>query len=213
MSGPTISRLERGLLGGIPLGTIGRIVEALGASVDVTVRWQGEQLNRLIDAAHAWLEQQTAASLTVSGWLVRPEVSFNHFGDRGRVDLLAFHQDSGVVLIVEVKSSLGDLQEALGRLDVKVRLGRSLAVASGWSGVRAVVPAFVFADTRAVRRTIASHEAMFARFALRGRFAQAWIRGPSSPTPSGLLWFVTVPDSHGVTVTRGRRVRTVRSRA
>ena len=73
----------------------------------------------------------------------------------------AFHPRCSVVLIVEVKSALGDLQDALGRLDVKVRLGRFLADTSGWSDVRAVVPAFVFGDTRAVRRTIASHEAIF----------------------------------------------------
>ena len=66
-----------------------------------------------------------------SGWSVRPEVSFNHYGDRGRVDLLAFHAASGVALVIEVKGSIGDLQDALGRLDVKLRLGRSLADASG----------------------------------------------------------------------------------
>ena len=211
VSGPTISRVERGLVRGIPLGTIERVVETLGASVDLTIRWQGEQLDRLIDAAHAWLSQQTAASLTDAGWVVRPEVSFNHYGDRGRVDLLAFHRGVGVLLVVEVKGSLGDLQEALGRLDVKVRLGRSLADASGWSGVRATVPVFVFADTRAVRRTIALHAAMFAGFTLRGRSAHAWMRGPTWPPPSGLPWFMTVPDSHGVSVTRDRRVRTVKT--
>lgn len=211
VSGPTISRVERGLVRGVPLGTIESVAAALGASVDVTVRWQGEQLDRLMDAAHAWLQQETAASLSVAGWTVRPEVSFNHFGDRGRVDLLAFHPGPGVVLVVEVKGSLADLQETLGRLDVKVRLGRSLADASGWAGVRAIVPAFVFADTRTVRRTLTQHAAMFARFTLRGRCAQAWTRRPSMPAPSGLIWFVHVPDSHGVSATRGRRVRMVNS--
>ena len=211
MSAPTISRVERGLIRGVPLGTIERVADALGATIDVTIRWQGEQLDRLLDAAHASIEEQTATLLASSGWSVRPEVSFNHYGDRGRVDLLAFHPAAGVVLVIEVKGSIGDLQDALGRLDVKVRLGRSLADASGWAGVRAVVPAFVFADTRTVRRTVARHAAIFARFGLRGKSAQAWVRRPFSPTPSGLLWFVNVPDSHGVSVTRGQRVRTVRS--
>jgi transcriptional regulator with XRE-family HTH domain len=211
VSGPTISRIERGLIRGVPLGTIERVAEALGATVDVTMRWQGEQLDRLLDAAHASIEAQTAAFLASSGWSVRPEVSFNHYGDRGRVDLLAFHPGSGVVLVIEVKGSIGDLQDALGRLDVKLRLGRSLAHASGWAGVRAIVPAFVLADNRTIRRTIALHAAIFARFTLRGRSAQAWVRRPSLPAPSGVLWFVNVPDSHGVSVARGRRVRTVRS--
>jgi hypothetical protein len=195
----------------VSLGTVERVAEALGATLDVTLRWQGEQLDRLLDAAHASIQEQTAALLGSSGWSVRPEVSFNHFGDRGRVDLLAFHPGSSVVLVIEVKGSIGDLQDAIGRLDVKLRLGRSLADASGWAGVRAFVPAFVFADTRTVRRTIALHAAIFARFTVRGRSAQAWVRRPSLPAPTGLLWFVNVPDSHGVSVTRGKRVRTVRS--
>ena len=211
VSGPTISRVERGLVRGMPLGTIERVAEALGATVDLTIRWQGEQLDRLLDAAHASIEEQAAAFLSSSGWSVRPEVSFNHYGDRGRVDLLAFSPGTGIVLVIEVKSSIGDLQDALGRLDVKVRRGRSLADASGWTGARAIVPAFVFADTRTVRRTIALHAAIFARFTLRGRSAQAWVRRPFLPAPSGLLWFVNVPDSHGVSVTRGRRMRTVKS--
>jgi transcriptional regulator with XRE-family HTH domain len=211
VSGPTISRVERGLIRGVPLGTIERVAEALGATVDVTIRWQGEQLDRLLDAAHASIEEQAAAFLALSGWSVRPEVSFNNYGDRGRVDVLAFHPGAGVVLVIEVKGSIGDLQDALGRLDVKLRLGRSLADASGWAGVRAIVPAFVFADTRTIRRTIALHAATFARFTLRGRSAQAWVRRPSSRAPTGVLWFVNVPDSHGVSVTRGRRVRTVKS--
>jgi transcriptional regulator with XRE-family HTH domain len=209
VSGPTISRIERGILRGLPLGTLERIADALGASVDVTLRWEGEQLDRLIDAAHAFIQQQSAALLTSSDWTVRPEVSFNHYGDRGRVDLLAYHPPAAIVLVVEVKGSLGDLQDALGRLDTKERLGRSLADAAGWPGVRAVVPVFVFADTRAVRRTIARHEAIFRRFSLRGRSALAWTRRPSFPAPSGLMWFVNVPESHGVSLTRTRRVRAV----
>lgn len=44
-------------------------------------------------------------------------------------------------MIVEIKSALGDLQETLGRLDVKVRLGRQLAHDLGWTDVRVVIPA------------------------------------------------------------------------
>ncbi len=195
---------------GVPLGTIERIATALGASLDVTVQWQGEQLDRLMDAAHASLQQHVAASFASAGWIVRPEVSFNHYGDRGRVDVLAFHPLTRLIVVVEAKSSLANLQNTLGRLDVKVRLGRTLAESSGWADVRAVVPAFVFADTRAVRRTLSRHAALFARFAVRGRSARAWIRRPAVPAPPGLIWFVTVPESHGVSVTRNRRVRAVK---
>jgi len=204
-----VSRIERGALGGVPVGVIERLADALDASVEVTVRWQGEQLDRLIDAGHAGLEEHTAALLASNGWLVRSEVSFNHYGDRGRVDVLAFHPSARTLIVVEVKTAIGDLQEMLGRIDIKARLGMTLAQAAGWDLPQAVVPAIVIADRRAARRTVSEHQALFTRYALRGRAALAWIRHPRRPAPPGLLWFANLPNSHGASVTRGRRVRTV----
>jgi transcriptional regulator with XRE-family HTH domain len=205
----TVSRIERGGLRGVPVGLIERLADALDASIELTMRWQGEQLDRLIDAGHAVLQEHTAALLASNGWLVRSEVSFNHYGDRGRVDVLAFQPPTRALLVVEVKTAIGDLQETLGRIDIKARLGATLAQSAGWDVPQAVVPALVLADRRGARETVAQHEALFTRYATRGRAALAWIRHPRAPAPAGLLWFVSVPDSHGASVTRGRRVRTV----
>src|SRR5687767_9128561 len=86
-----ITRIELGQMNGVPLATVVRIAEALGGSVDLTMRWEGEQLDRLADAAHAWLTEQVSAFLMQAGWVPRTEVSFNSYGDRGRVDVLAWH--------------------------------------------------------------------------------------------------------------------------
>jgi transcriptional regulator with XRE-family HTH domain len=204
-----VSRIERGGLRGVPVGVIERLAEALDASIELTVRWQGEQMDRLIDAGHARLQEQAAALLASNGWLVRSEVSFNHFGDRGRVDVLAFHPSARTLIVVEVKTAIGDLQETLGRIEVKARLGATLAAAAGWNLPQDVVPALVIADRRAARRTVAQHETLFTRYSIRGRAAVAWIRHPRPPAPNGLLWFASLPNSHGASVTGGRRVRTV----
>lgn len=196
---------------GVSIGTVEKIVTALGAIVDVTVRWEGAELDRSIDAAHARLQDWVARELAALGWLVRVEVSFNHFGDRGRVDVLAYHPATRLLVIVEVKSALGDLQETLGRLDVKVRLGRTLAREAGWADCEAVVPLLAITDARSARRIVGAHAALFAQYRLRGRQAVAWLRRPVAPVPSGLLWFVNVPDSHGMTTPRVTRVRTVQS--
>lgn len=192
-----ISRMERGELRGMTLGSIDRIAEALGASVHVQLRWQGEQLDRLMDAAHAAMQQGVAELLTSLGWIVRVEVSFNHYGDRGRVDIVAFQPMLRILLIFEIKSALGDLQETLGRLDMKVRVGRQIARDLGWVDVRMVIPALVIGDSRLARRTIATHASLFERYEIRGRAALAWLRRPSSTTPRGLLWFPTVPNHSG----------------
>lgn len=200
-----ISRLELGGCSGMTLGSIDRIAGALGASVHVQLRWHGEQLDRLLDAAHAAIQQSVAEWLTAMGWIVRVEVSFNHFGDRGRVDVVAFHPLPRIVLVVEIKSVLGDLQETLGRLDMKARLGRRLAAQLGWNDVASVTPALVIGDSRLTRRTIAAHNALFGRYNVRGRLALAWLRHPIEPVPAGLLWFTSRPDSHQVSSRRGRR--------
>ncbi|HEX2765422.1 MAG TPA: helix-turn-helix transcriptional regulator [Candidatus Limnocylindria bacterium] len=207
VSRQVVSRLERGELRGIALGTIRRIIEALEASVDGTVRWRGEELERLIDSAHAALVERSVATLAELGWSTRVEVSFNHFGDRGRVDILALHATSGTLLVVEVKSAIGNEEATLGQLDVKARLGSVIAREVGWPAA-VIVPALVIGDARTARRIVRAHAGSFARFELRGRQAIAWLRRPRGPAPSGLLLFMEVPDCRGVSVTRSARVRT-----
>jgi hypothetical protein len=115
------------------------------------------------------------------------------------------------MVVVEANTVIGDLQETLGRLDVKARLWRTLADAAGWADVRGSVPAFVFRDGRTVRRVLAANRSLFSRYSTRGRAARAWLRNPVDPVPGGLLWLTSVPNSRDVGVTRVRRARTGQS--
>lgn len=206
LSREMISRIERGKLTGVTLDSLDKVVDALGASVHIQIRWHGEQLDRLMDAAHAGIQQSVAELLLAFGWIVRVEVSFNDYGDRGRVDILAFHPVLRILLVIEIKSAFGDLQETLGRLDVKCRVGRKLARELEWGDMAAVIPVLVIGESRTARRTMTQHAALFQRYRVRGRSAIAWLRTPSAPTPAGLLWFANRTDSHQVTATRGKRV-------
>ena len=132
----------------------------------VHLSWQGELLDRLVDAAHAELQDAVVDLLTAAGWICAVEVSFNHFGERGRYDVLAYHAATGIVLVIEVKTAIGDIQATLGQLDVKVRLAREVARERGWR-VRRVVRMLVIADERQQHRI---HRP--ARAALRGVFAE-----------------------------------------
>lgn len=208
LSREAISRIERGTLRGITVGTLERVAVALEGRLEVVVRWEGADLDRLVDASHAGLVESVARLLADRGWRVRTEVSFNHFGDRGRVDVLALHPSARALIVCEVKSAIGDTQDTTGKLDVKVRLARTIAAGVGWEDVVAVVPALVVGDTRSARRVVRSHPAQFGRFAVRGRSAVAWLRRPVG-APPGLLWFAKLPDSRGATTNRDRRVRTV----
>jgi hypothetical protein len=175
------------------IGTLDRLATALGASLAIDIRWRGADLDQLIDHLHARLANAASARLQHLGWLVYAEVSFNHFGDRGRCDLVAWHPATRTLLIVEVKSAIGNLQETLGRLDIKVRLGSEIGASLGLPQPARILGAFVLGEHGASRRVVREHEALFRRYGTRGRRAFAWLRRPESAAVSGLLWFES-PD-------------------
>lgn len=209
VSRDTVSRAELGELAGLTVRSLEQLAAALDAVLVVELRWQGAELDRLVDQAHATLQEAVAARLRSAGWTTHLEVSFNHYGDRGRCDILAWHASTRTLLIVEVKSRLGNLQETLGSLNVKRRLGRLLAEQVGCADPSAVVVALVVADHRTGRRVVERHPSMFEAFGLRGRAATAWIAAPSG-APAGLLWFEALPDSDSNRTTTGQRVRVTR---
>jgi len=71
------------------LRTIERIAAVLGARLEVRLNWNGEGLDRLLDAAHADLVEKVVAALETSGWQTAVEISFNVRGERGSVDVFA----------------------------------------------------------------------------------------------------------------------------
>jgi transcriptional regulator with XRE-family HTH domain len=190
-----VSRAEQGELNGLTIGSLSRLVAALDATLAVEVRWHGADLDRLLDRAHALVQNAASHRLIASGWLVQPEVSFNRFGDRGRCDLLAWHPASRTVLVVEVKSRIGDLQDTLGRLDIKARLGPVLAQQAGWGRPARVVRALVLAEDRTNRRILARHASLFGLFGERGRGAIRWLRH-ATPPATGLIWFELTDSGH-----------------
>lgn len=199
-------RAENGLVEGLTVRSLDRLATALGATLVIELRWRGAQLDALIDRAHAALVTAVAERLERAGWQVHPEVSFNHYGDRGRCDLVAWHARTRTLLIVEVKSRVANLQDALGQLDVKTRLAAVLAQQLGLGRPAFFVSALVLGEDGANRRTVTQHEALFRRFSLRGRAAFAWLRAPTRQVPNGgLLWYES-PHSGAINF-RGRKAR------
>ena len=203
-----VSLLETGHADRLRLREISAIAGTLGGRLDVRLQWNGPELDRMLDEAHAALGASVKRRLERWGWLVRVEVSYSHFGERGRIDLLAFHPATRTLLVIELKSELVDVQALLGSLDVKARLARGIVDRFGWSP-RLVLPAIVFLEDRTTRNRLARVAALFERFDVRGRAAITWLRRPSSSAPdTGLLWF---SEAGAVRRSRGSagRVRTV----
>lgn len=188
ISQPQVSRRERGALESCTIPDLDRWSTALGAHLAIDLRVDGER--PLTDARHAELQNWLVGVLRLAGWIADAEVSFNHYGDRGRIDILAFHPTSRCMLVVEIKTWFVDAQDLLGRLDVKRRIAPHLAAERNWA-TAATIPALVFTESSTTRRRIAAHAALFSHYSRRGRAAMAWLRRPRGPSPSGVLLLVT----------------------
>jgi hypothetical protein len=197
--------LERGLGSALRLGDLEAVALALDGRLDLRLLWHGPELDRLLDAGHAALAASVKRRLERWGWLVRAEVSYSRYGERGRIDLLAFYPTTRIVLVLELKTELTDVQALLGSLDVKARLAPHVARSLGWDGA-AIVPGIVFVEDRTTRRRLERLDTLFDRYTARGRSAITWLRRPATTTTAGLLWFVST-SGRSTTPATSARVR------
>jgi transcriptional regulator with XRE-family HTH domain len=207
MSRSAVSRVERGQGDGLSVRALTRLGAALAARVSVRVLWQGEELDRLLDADHARLVEWVVARLSALGWIVVPEVTFHVGGERGSIDVLAWHPETGHLLIVEVKSVVPDVQATLAGVDRKARLAPTIARERGWH-VTAVSRMLVLPDDRTARRRLEQFAATFDRaFPERTVALRRWMAAPDRAV-AGVM-FVT-----GATQVGARhRVRTSAARS
>ena len=194
-----VARIERGAFASIPLGKIRHVVEALGARFDTIVRWQGADLGRLLDARHAAMHETMARFLGgLDGWLFEPEVSFSIYGERGIIDILAWHPGRRMLLVIELKTEVVEVSGLLGTMDQRRRLAREIGARFGWKPL-AVSTWVVVADSRTNRRAVSAHaNVLRAKMPVDGRGIGKWLRDPASRVDA--LSFL--PDRHGVTVGR-----------
>jgi len=170
------------------LETARRVFAALGASLDVLPKWQGADLERLMDARHAATVERVASMVQRRGWDPLAEVSYS-VGERGAIDLLATRVDALAVAVFEIKTDLPRIEETIRRHEEKTRLAPKLVKARlGWWPE--VVDRFLVmpGDDR-LRRIVARHgRAFHGRYPSDSRTIAAWLRDPS--TSAGGIWFI-----------------------
>lgn len=179
VSQATISRLERGHVAEMNLRALRRVGGTLDLRFDLVPRWRGGELDRMLGSRHAAMHEEVAALLVAAGWQAAPEVTFNHFGERGVIDILAWQPARRALLVIELKTELVDPNELVGTMDRRRRLAATIARERGWDplGIGVWV---VFADSRTTRRRIAAHRTFLrAAFPADGRSFAAWLRRPS----------------------------------
>jgi hypothetical protein len=183
-----------------------RVTDALGARLVVRILWQGEELDRLLDAVHARLVESVMQRLDAAGWIAVPEATFRSGPERGSIDILAWHQEAGQLLVLEVKSVMPDVQGTLAGIDRKARLAPSIARDRGWA-TTSVSRVLILPDDRTARRRLAQVRATFDR-ALPARTVtvRRWLRSPDGPL-AGVMFLPDVLHEqarHRVRADRGR---------
>ena len=188
-----VATLESGRAGRLRLDVAIAVVTALGGYLSLRVLFEGEGLDRLRDRRHAELVEHVVGFLRDLGWEVATEVSFNIYGERGSIDILAFHRVTRTLLVIEVKTVVPDLGGMLATLDRKARLAGEIAAQRGWTSV-ATARLLVLPDDSTARRRVGQHSATFGNaFPARNAEVRAWLREPSGAL-SGLMFLSTARE-------------------
>jgi transcriptional regulator with XRE-family HTH domain len=178
-----ISELENGHAGCLRLEELDRIAAVVKLRLVVDLRLARGDLATLGDVAHASLVEAIAEILHSNGWETRLEPT----GGAGSIDVLAFHPETRMLLVVEVKSRLTDIQQTLRDLGHRTSSARVVAEQHGWNPL-AVSRLLVVGETATQRRIVRNHAAIFgSAFPIRTADVRNWLVQPSGPI-SGLLF-------------------------
>jgi hypothetical protein len=119
---------------------------------------------------------------------MQPEVSFAIYGERGVIDILAFHPGRKALLVIELKTDIVDVNELVGRMDQRRRLGVQIAAGRGWKPLT-VSTWVIVANGRTNRARLAAHRVLLRNaFPVDGRSMRGWLRRPDRRIDALSLW-------------------------
>jgi transcriptional regulator with XRE-family HTH domain len=181
-----VSRVERGRIADMPVRRVAAIARALDADLVISLRWRGGELDRLLDEGHAAVLGRVAELLQACGWTTEAEVTCSVYGERGSIDLLAWHASTRTLLVIEVKTELTSVEATLRKHDEKVRLGARIAAERfGWRAA-STARLLVLPNLSSARRRVERHRAILGpTYPARGEMLRAWLRHPTDARASG----------------------------
>ena len=175
-----VMRIESGRLDDVSFGQIRRMARVLDARFEGLLRWHGADLDRLVNRGHALMHEAAFRWLSeIGGWFALPEVSFARNGERGVIDIVAWHAASRTLLVIELKTRIVDINDLMSTMDVRRRVAWQIAEEHGWDPV-AVGVWVVVAPARSNARVLADHATVLrAKFPADGRSMRRWLAKPA----------------------------------
>ncbi len=133
VSQSTVSRIERGHWGALPLKLVRAVAAVLEIRLDTVPSWRGGDLDRVMNARHSALHERLADRLAAeAGWVSAAEVSYSIYGERGVIDRLVFHAERRMLAVFEIKADLSDPAGIISQIDRYRRLAPRIAGERGW---------------------------------------------------------------------------------
>jgi transcriptional regulator with XRE-family HTH domain len=175
-----VSRVEQGHLGGLPLDRLRALADVLEIRLELVASWRGADGARIVNERHSRMHELVAARLAaMPGWEYATEVTFSEWGERGVIDILAWHAASRTLLVIELKTEIPDPAGLVAQVDRYRRLAGEVGRARGWNPL--VVATWVLvAESDLNRGQLARHQVMLRNaFPLDGRFLRRWLRDPA----------------------------------
>lgn len=205
-----VSEIERGHVDRVAIGTLQDLAAAVEARASISLSWRAGDLDRLTDVRHAALAEVVARLLRALGWDVRAEVTFSIAGERGSIDLLAWHAATRSLLAVEIKTELTSIEATLRAHDTKHRLARVVAARFGWTPTT-ISRLIVLPDGSTARRRMTRLAAVAGPSMTTDAWRiRAWLRAPSGTLDGAWVLSDTSPAGGIRTLGGHHRVRTGR---
>lgn len=186
MSQGMVCAIENGHVADMTFSRAQILLTAMGARLVVSVDapFLGDR-QRQLEPAHARCSAHVATRLRRDGWLVATEVEVGGDRSRGWIDVLAFHPELRVLLVIEIKTEIRDLgaiERALGWYE---REGQVAARRLGWHPGRTVGCLLLLATEANDARVVANRQPFAVGFPVRARDLAELVRGASSPAHAG----------------------------
>jgi len=162
---------------------VDRIAEVLGLRLDLVASPMTVVLAPVVrDAVHARCSAYVARRLMAAGWLVLREVEISDGRLRGWIDLVAFDPRTGTLLVIEIKTSIGDIGQ-LERQTGWYQHAVLSAIPAEWRPRRIATWVLGLASAE-VDQAIAQHRAVIDHsFPIRAASMRDVISGHPSVTP------------------------------
>ena len=180
-----VMRIEAGRLDDVSFGHVRRMARVFDARFEGLLRWRGADLDRLVNRGHALMHEAMFRWLReIGGWFALPEVSFARNGERGVIDIVAWHAASRTLLVIELKTRIVDINDLMATMDIRRRVSWQIAEGHGWHPV-AVGVWVVVAPGRSNARALAEHATVLrAKFSADGRSMRRWLAKPAGDIAS-----------------------------